>query len=124
MTQDKRQHLAELVATLATEPDGGHRQPHLIAQDAIKLLRLGARAATLSVRLCNDEGWQRRGVWDDKDETKYEKTRERILRDCNGIAAHYNATCALGGDPRGYVLKLHLRSKRSNTLGNDGWGVA
>lgn len=118
-----KQHLAELVAILATEPDGGHRPPHLIAQDALKLLRLGARAATLSVRLCNGEGWHGRG-WNDADEKCYEKSRERILRDCNGIAAHYNATCTLGGDPRGYVLKLQLKTKRNNTFGNDGWGIA
>lgn len=121
---DKMQHACKLTAILATELNGGHRGAHLIAQDALRLLKLGRRAATLSVRLCNGEGWQRYGVWDDTDEARYERTRERILRECNGIAAHYNATCTLGGDPRGYVLKVQLPSKRSNTFGNDGWGVA
>ena len=118
--KDKLQHAAELAAILATEgaPHGAHRA----ASDALRLIALGRRASNLAVRLCNGEGRQR-GRWDDVDEARYEKAKERIRRDASSIAAHYNATVDVGGDPRGYVLKLHLQSKRSNSFADNTWGV-
>lgn len=114
-----------------------------VAADALALLRIGAGVARWAVRACNGEGhqimvasvpresggyspgrWEWR--WTDKDDAAKEKADASALAKLQAIADRYGATVKLGGDPRGYVVKLILASGRHNTWGgaSDGWGVA
>jgi hypothetical protein len=135
----KTRATAELAALLAREialghgvPDRTNPAPFMIADDAITLRRLGLRASRLAVQRCN--GVERydatRGGrfpdWTDEDEARAEQAEKRIKAAADLIAAQYSATASVGGDPRGYVLHLHLKSGTSNSMGGreSGWGVA
>jgi hypothetical protein len=110
MTND-REHLATLAAMLAMNATK-QASPIAVARDALALIRIGRQAATLSVRQCNGEGhWEGgRWHWDDADEARAEKRRATMRKNAQKIADDYGATIELGGDPRGYVLRLHLAS--------------
>lgn len=117
-----REHLATLAALLAIEAQPGAR-PHLIARDALELLRIGRATATQAVRQCNGEG--RDGPWNDADEARHEKRRATWRAKAEAIAVQYGAKVELGGDPRGYVLRLIFPEKKGHKNGwGDGWGVA
>lgn len=120
-----REHLATLAALLAMNAAKA-ASPIAVARDALALLRIGRQASTLAVRQCNGEGhWaDGRWNWNDADDARAEKHRTTIRKNAQKIADDYGATIELGGDPRGYVLRLHLASKASNTFTSDGWGVA
>lgn len=103
--------------------------PHQIAADALALLRIGASVKRWAERACNGiERYQRHGIlcntWTDEDDAAKDRADARALAKATEIAARYGASVAIGGDPRGYVLRLVLASGRTNTMGNDGWGVA
>lgn len=148
---DKTKHAATLAALLTTEwgvfrarhstkayrakfGHDGPLHPDVTAADALALIRIGNGVARWAVRACNGEGhrvthpasggwcWQ----WDDSDNIAHEKADARALAKLQAIADRYGATVKLGGDPRGYVVKLRLASGRHNTWGGapDGWGVA
>lgn len=139
----KAKQAAELAAVLSTEMHEGHsatikarvgaqlHPPHVVAADALALLRIGASVARWAVRACNGEGrewhqWPNGGgsyVWGNADDAAKEKADARALAKASEIAARYGATVEIGGDPRGYVLRLHLASGRKNGWG-EGWGVA
>lgn len=79
------------------------------------LMRQGHKHAGLACALCN-------GVIDqDEFERRTERIRQKLakLLDVLGIRVRY------GGDPRGFTVKLRLKSGRYNTWGGaeDGWGV-
>jgi hypothetical protein len=144
----KVKQAAELAAVLSTEMHEGHgattkarvgaqlHPPHVVAADALALLRIGASVARWAVRACNGEGhhtfmpagpynqtartvW----AWDAEDDAAKDRADARALKRASDIAARYGATVEIGGDPRGYVLRLHLASGRKNCWG-EGWGVA
>jgi|SRR4051812_21773207 hypothetical protein len=119
-----REHLATLAALLAMNM-AKEASPIAVARDAIALIRIGKQANTLATRQCNGEGhWENgRWNWDDSDEARAEKRRATMRKNAQKIADDYGATVELGGDPRGYVLRLHLPSHVRNGFG-DGWGVA
>jgi hypothetical protein len=97
--------LAEAVPTLA---------PHQVVDVASGLRALARRLTRYATRECN-------GVLSEADRTRYVGA-EHAAR---VTAAAYGLTAKVGGDPRGYCLKLILPTKRSNTWGgvDDGWGV-
>lgn len=138
-------HLAELAALLATEAHFIQSSaelrptyyavpgPHVIAKNAADLLRIGSGVARRAVALCNGEGRKREYLdgrwlasWDEEDERSRERADDRARTRAQAIADHYGATVETSGDPRGYTLKLHLKSGRHNTFGGkeSGWGIA
>lgn len=144
---DKAKHLATLAAVLMAEAFREHvsirdralRHPETVAADALALIRIGRGVARWAVRACNGEGHRvwgfRHGestrsapgwAWDESDDAAKDKADARALAKLQAIADRYGATVKLGGDPRGYVVKLILASGRHNTWGgaSDGWGVA
>jgi hypothetical protein len=118
-----REHLATLVATLAIEAI--EKNAVHIADDALLLLRIGKQANTLAVRRCNGEGhWEGgRWHWDDADEARADRKQYKLHEKAQAIAARYNATTEIGGDPRGCVLRIFFKSGVRNGWG-EGYGVA
>lgn len=123
--------LAALLSAEAhdTNADREAPAPHIVAEDALALMRIGATVKRWAVRACNGEGrylpnatgrfgW----VWDETDNAAKDKADARNLKKATEIAARYGATVEIGGDPRGYTLRLHLASGRKNSWG-EGWGV-
>lgn len=111
MTQ--REDEAKFVAQLMAEAKKGSA-PHLVARDALAIMRDAARLQTLALRLCNAEIGQ-------------EEYDRRKIAPRARIAERVKALGLPGvdfeGDPRGYVVKLHLPSKASNNMGGEHWGV-
>ncbi|KAB0269047.1 hypothetical protein [Microvirga brassicacearum] len=135
----KLQSACELAAIFAQEAANGHcpkgrnnPAPHLIAADVIALLRIGGGVARRAVQHCNGipryEGkpGQLVATWHQEDEDRKERLDARDLAKASEIAARYGAKAQIGGDPRGYTLRLFLASGRNNTFGGaeSGWGVA
>lgn len=112
------------VATLAREiPD---LAPHHVADLAAGLIRYGAKASRDAVKLCNGE----------LDQDEYERARHRTAATIDALLKYFSDLeymagrfpkigYAIGGDPRGFSLKLRLPSKISNTWGGEeaGYGV-
>lgn len=128
------EHAMELAAALAHEAAWIQRSktrpayyaepaPHLNARHGLDLIRIGKRVATRAVRACNGEGWEKYGHWTEKDKARRERADAKAQAKAQSIADEYGARVELGGDPRGYVMRLHMRSGRKNGWG-DGWGVA
>lgn len=146
MTASTTKHAATLAALLMIESGSAKAKrhardrgrttpphPEVVAADALALLRIGKGVARWAVRACNGEGeryWQdgKRWAWrwDDTHDAAHAKADAKALAKLHAIADHYGATVKLGGDPRGYVVKLILASGRHNTWGGaeSGWGVA
>ena len=103
--------IAAFAATLQAERP--ELAPHLVASDALTLMRLGRQQATASVNLCNIPNYQ---------ET-YDKKTATIRARLALVLAPYKARALTGGDPRGCTVKLVLRSKRSNDFGGEGYCV-
>lgn len=106
--------------------------PHVAARDALALIKIGAGVARWAVRECNGHGrqvWHQPSgrwlwTWGEDDALKHRLADQRAEKKANEIAARYGATVKIGGDPRGYTLRLILITGRTNTMGNDGWGIA
>jgi len=82
------------------------------ALDATQLYKLAKSLAALSVANCNY------GL------SKRQETRgENIAKDVEMIASWYGWKATTGGDPRGYVVRLHGPGIPQNGWG-DGFGVA
>ena len=81
-----------------------------------KILRQAATLQRVAEAACNHElrDWER-----DSDE-RAEAALRRSIAELPGLSI-----ASIGGDPRGYVVKLKLPSGRGNTWGGDetGWGV-
>ena len=109
-------------------------RPETVAADALALIKIGAGVARWAVKACNGEGtWKPYASgggggwhWGEEHDTAKDKADARALAKLQAIADRYGAKVKLGGDPRGYVVKLILASGRHNTWGGapDGWGVA
>ena len=100
-----------------------------VALDARALIALGRSADRLALDRCNgierydEKAGRVLAQWTEKDEARAERTSERITAKAAELLAPYGATVAqVGGDPRGYCLKLKLKSGASNGMGED-WGV-
>lgn len=144
--KDKTKHAATLAALLMSETGNvkairhARKQgrvypwhPEVVAADALALIKIGRGVARWAVRACNGEGRERvqypggqwGNKWDEADDAAKDKANDRARVKLQAIADRYGAKVKLGGDPRGYVVKLILASGRHNTWGGaaDGWGV-
>lgn len=80
-----------------------------------RLMRLGVESKHASERYCSfpvPDGW-----W----EKKRASLRKRIQAVLDGLGSVNGFE--LGGDPRGFTLKLTLKTKRTNDFGGEGFGV-
>lgn len=90
-----------------------------VVRDTMLLCRLGSMATTTATNLCNVKNYQ---------ET-YEKRVASLLRRLKAIGETYQVHFAVGGDPRGYALKMFAvdgtASLPGNTWGGDesGYGI-
>lgn len=114
----------EFVAVLARElPD---MAAHHVAELAGFLVAASRKMDRLAVALCNG----------DIDQEPFSKRADRLREKIDAKFAEFGKLeylkdkmpaiqFQLGGDPRGYTLKLHLPSKRHNTWGGEeaGYGV-
>lgn len=130
MTKHREPNPATLLAaTLALEIPGEF-SPYRAAKDAESLVRLGKRAAKIALDRCNGiqrydaAARQMLATWMENDEARADKACDKIARDAAAILGPYGATkISVGGDPRGFTLKFHFASGRSNSAGGEGWGV-
>lgn len=126
MTTLKQSHRVQLALVLAAEET--HPSISQIQTDVADLFRLAKRLQRIAERECNGvERWdaqarQMLASWTEADQAKADKETERATKRAAEIAARYGATVTTGGDPRGYVLVLNLKSGRSNAMGG-GYGV-
>lgn len=114
----------EFVALIAKEiPE---MAVHHVAEFAGGIMRQGAVIGRAALRFCNGE------LQTDQYERITAKCRDKLaaltaefgaLEYMNGKMPEFKFI--LGGDPRGYCLKVILPSKRNNTWGGEdcGWGV-
>jgi len=95
-----------------------------------KLLRLAATHGRLAVDECNGPAWTPartadeslwRWTWDTWLARRTRDTEQKITRLC----AEWGLPVLLGGDPRGYTVKVKFSSGLYNTLGgkSEGYGV-
>ena len=109
---------AEFVAVLAEcrmkfPPPAGFNPAH-VANDAQAFRRMARALERLAVAECN------RGLTE-----REEKQRANLYLKVRGYARNYGASAKVGGDPRGFALRLGLPTGRYNTLGGaeEGWRV-
>ena len=102
----------EFVAVLARELP--HHTPSVLAELAEKLMRVGAAQGRLALALCNDAGL---------DQEDYEIKLGRIRKRLSNLLDPLEIGYTTGGDARGFTVKLVFKSKRSNTWGDDGYGI-
>jgi hypothetical protein len=104
--------------------------PHRAAKDALALIRIGKGVARRAVDACNGimryDATLRRSVatWTPEDEDRRNRLDEKAKTKAQEIALHYAASVTIGGDPRGFVMRLNFDHKRTNGFSQDGWGVA
>ncbi len=130
----KIEHAATLAAILMEETWAWVKAPppppHVAARDALALIKIGNSVAGRALRYCNGEGeqyWQD-GLrwawrWTEAHDALKEKADARDHAKATEIAKRYGATVTIGGDPRGFTMRLMLASGRKNGMG-DGWGIA
>lgn len=88
--------------------------PFQIAQNVMHLQRIGRQAETIAVNLCNLPDYQ------ETFDKRMKGLRRRAGDICERLSVpcvHGNIWAALGGDPRGYCLKLHIPG-----MAGDGFG--
>jgi hypothetical protein len=85
--------------------------PGMPVRDIFRLISIAGQLQTLNVNYCN------------RDLTKTEETKKKKLRtEVEEIAKRNNITIELGGDPRGFPVKI-MGTKHSNSFINEGWGL-
>lgn len=112
MSRASKKDREEFVAVLTKEL--GNVEPLEAAAAARALMRLASTWQRIQVDKCNRP---QTGT----DEAREFKTENLLV----GWAKRYRLSLDLGGDPRGYTVKVKLPSGRYNTWGGkeDGWGV-
>jgi hypothetical protein len=108
MTATNRLEVLEFACLMAREFPKVHGLPGLLDD----LMKLAKRHGKLAERECN--------VGDVSD-----KTWERLEAKIRAICEEIGCGVKLGGDPRGYTVKVIVPSGRYNTWGGaeEGWGV-
>jgi hypothetical protein len=109
-----------------------HVAPHIAARDALALIRIGKGVARRAVQMCNGiPRWDAKlrmmiNDYTEEDETRRERADGKAKAKAETILARYGASVQLGGDPRGYVMRLHFGSDNlpGRAVPHDGWGVA
>ena len=105
-----RNELAHLSAILAFRCN--HKNPAWVASDALLLCRIGATAARLATALCNGQ----------IEQDEFDRKKSRLLPRLTEAAARYDVRFEIGGDPRGYVLRMFAKDGRSQKLRGNTWG--
>lgn len=113
---DKEAFLVRLAVELPDVP------PTAILYHGRAILHAARNLDRLAVSSCNGE------IADDYYESEKARAVARVQRALDGLAEWTDRRVTIaevGGDPRGYCLKLHLPSGKGNTRGGDseGWGV-
>lgn len=151
MTTSAIEHAARLAARLMTEShwnqsDTAFREayfqrtkeyhaivaPHIVARDALALIRIGKGVARRAVQLCNGiprydvKSRSMLNTWTEADDARRERLDGAAKQKAENILLRYGASVKLGGDPRGYVMKIRFRSENlpSRAVPGDDWGVA
>jgi hypothetical protein len=106
---------------------------HVAARDALALIRIGKGVARRAFDECNgvlrydEKSRSMQRFWTEADGERRERLDGKAKQKAETILARYGATVKLGGDPRGYVMRLHFRSDNlpgRDVIRDDGWGVA
>jgi len=107
----------EFVAVLAQDyPKQG---AYLIGLSASRLMALARKAQNDATALCN--GY----IQQDEYDKRHTKTSQKVFSVLSALAESVPAKFEVGGDPRGYCLKVFMPSGRYNTFGGkeSGYGV-
>ena len=105
-----RKELAHLAAVLAFRCN--HKNPAWVEADALLLCRIGATASRIATALCNGEIQQ----------DQFAAKKARLLPRLAEAASRYDVRFEIGGDPRGYVLRMFPADGRSAKLRGNTWG--
>lgn len=112
----ERRH--EFCARLAAENDS-NTWDNFWAVDALH--RLNMRLHTLSERSCNGEGWGRRGVWNDKDEARFNKSWDNAIIKVKTIFSAFGEFDVTEQyDPRGWGM-FEAKSKKTGHVFRVDW---
>ena len=107
-----RKEIAELAAVLAERAAvTGKFNRAWIAGDTLLIARIAVAANTKACALCNG----------DIEQDKFDKAKERLYKHLEPLAAQYAVRFEIGGDPRGYVLKMFANDGTAPISGNT-WG--
>ena len=107
-------------------------KPHVAARDALELITIGKGVARRAVQMCNgiprydSKARQVLNTWTEEDDLRRKRADGRAKAKAETILSRYGATVKLGGDPRGYVMRVHFGSDNlpGRAVPHDGWGVA
>lgn len=112
--------VAATAARLALEAASGPKGPDGVS---ITVVQMGSHALQLhriAERLYRVVLAYSRG---DVDLDAWERAKETAIAKASPIAEQYDATVSTSGDPRGFVLRLTLRSGASNSFDGKTWGI-
>jgi len=107
--------LAEAIGTDVPDAFDQYRETVRVANQFMKLARTLER---INVRECNGYHIEAQRLTDEQGRARTEARLKDLCR-------HYGFGLNLGGDPRGYAVKLILPTGRYNTFGGkeEGYGV-
>jgi hypothetical protein len=107
-----------LASTLSNAEDG-----LVLPGVCAELIRLARRYAKIQERWCNEDMSGTPGL-EDRVRAREKKLEEKIRAVASEIKGVKGVKFT--GDPRGYCVRLHLRSGKYNTWGgvDDGYGIA
>lgn len=105
-----RNELAHLAAVLALR--SSHKNPQWVSDDSLLLCRIAATATRIATALCNGEMQQ----------DTFASKKKRLAARLDYLRARYDVRFEIGGDPRGYVLRMFAGDGRSAKLRGNGWG--
>jgi hypothetical protein len=116
-----RKEVAVLAALLAVRrSEGKLSQSHAwgVTEDTMLICRIATSASTIAVALSN--GWI--------EQDQFERKKERLLKRLEQFQEPYKVRFEIGGDPRGWVLRMFSTTAqpiKGNTLGGDedGYGI-
>lgn len=125
--KDREEFIARVVRSYPRKP------VHHVLDFARELMRLARQHGNLAVQQCNGPQWCGRfgytpkpGEWEEWDTARQKREdacEKRICKLCAAFAPKLKVR--LGGDPRGFTVKLKLPSGTHNTWGGseEGYGV-
>jgi len=114
--QDRQEFITKIYSEIPVDAVTGGTTRTL----ADELMRLARRHGKLAERLCNDPSY---GPREERADANLERRMIELIRKPD--LAHAIAGIKFSGDPRGYTVKVFLRSGDYNTWGGAeyGWGV-
>lgn len=127
MTKQQAQEYEGFISKIYEQPetnlDACAKAGRGVRFDCEELMRLARRHGRMQERLCNgyeDAGQQARA---EKADERNEQRITDLLKSSPAFACVERPN--LGGDPRGYTVKIILKSGQYNTWGGaeEGWGV-